>query len=98
MVIVNGAAGVSVNSVASKMVLPAMFNDLIPNDGEMSWKLPFNTSPNPAALVPLAKSDSSTLPSVPTTAPSFRPKTAGTPTMVTVNVVVALSLSLSVTR
>ena len=43
----------------------------------------------------MAKSDSSTLLSVPGTVPSFKPMIVGTPTIVTVNVVVALPPSLS---
>ena len=58
-----------------------------------SWNEPLSTSPLPAARVPVGKLDSSTPPSVPATVPSFRPTMAGTPTMVTVSVVVALLVS-----
>ena len=66
-------------------------------EGETNWKVPLSVSPVPTAFVPALKSDSNTLPSVPATAPSPKPTTAGTPTIVMVKVVVALSPSLSVT-
>ena len=64
-----------------------------PLTGDTIWKLPFNISPLPAAFVPDDKSDSNTLPSVFATRPSFKPITAGTPTMLIVNVVVLVSPS-----
>ena len=61
-------------------------------------KLPTRVSPVPAAFVPAAKSDSSTLPSVPATVPSPKPVIAGLGTIVIVIVAVVLSPSPSVIR
>ena len=77
------------------------------NAGDTNWKLPVKVSPIPSASVPtpaavvpneliVPKLDSKTLPSEPATAPSPKPTTVGTPTIVIVSVVVALSPSLSV--
>ena len=97
---VMGVVGVAAISCVALMVVPAMVSELTPYTGEASWNVPLSTSPVSAALVPMKvpagpKLDSRTLPSEPVTAPSLRPVTAGTPTMVTVSVVVAWSPSLS---
>ena len=70
-----------------------MVRDATPNAGDAKANVPLSVSPAPTALVPELRSDSKTLPSVPVTAPSFSATIAGTPTMVTLSVVVALSPS-----
>ena len=63
----------------------------------IAWNEPLRMSPVPTAFVPVAKSDSNTLPSVPTTEPSPKPTIAGVPLMLIMIVAVDLSPSLSVT-
>ena len=95
---VTAANGVSafnsanVNVVAGVIPAGSIVNDVTPA-GATSKKLPVTVSPSPAALLPEAKSDSSTLPSVPATLPSFKATMVGTPTTVMVSVVLAISPS-----
>ena len=93
--ITRGAPGVAARSWEVVKVMPATVSDLTPLGvikvlGATNSKLPFSASPNPAGLVPAARSDSSTLPSVPATEPSLSPMMDGTPTIVKVMVVDAL--------
>ena len=84
-----------VSVVAAGVPAGSIVNDVTPS-GATKKKLPVTVSPSPTALLPDDKSDSSTLLSVPATAPSFKATTVGVPTMVIISVVVALSPSPSV--
>ena len=100
VVIVIGNVPAKFSCAAVKVVAPIV-NDFTPpgvptEPGAAKMNVPVKVSPIPTALVPTARSDSSTLPSVPAMAPSSRPTMAGTPTTLITMVDVSASPSPSV--
>ncbi len=72
VVTLTGAPGAAARSAASEIAVPPTESVSTPSATAIV-KLPVSVSPGPAAVVPSARSLSSTEPSVPGTAPSVRP-------------------------